>query len=340
MLHQLQANMKGDIQETIESSLNTHLSPFKSAITAELSQHDDLSRATWVGQLEEILERYLGSQRAVLTPSPGPPRYTPNHSRNPSPSPTPTKYTTNMMERNLAHLRSLLIPLHEIDIPPVIDGLTADLEITHRLRLLLASEKSGILWIQEATAGSQTNNPSLATATVAAARAANVTVLWYKCERLDLSGNEILRAKLFLDLLISLLVQLLQSMTCEHLHDFGASSFAVFSLDASPESILTALHLLNNAIYGSSDSNHRIVVLDGLELLDYSDDKILDDNIKTLLSMLQGPSPGTPIKTLVTTEDQTTLLLDIIAQEKVLDSSQLSGLEGFIPFVEFEGKIA
>jgi hypothetical protein len=73
MLHQLQANMKGDIQETIESSLNTHLSPFKSTITAEISQHDDLSRATWIGQLEEILERYLVSQRLVLTPSPGPP---------------------------------------------------------------------------------------------------------------------------------------------------------------------------------------------------------------------------------------------------------------------------
>ncbi|KAN0113248.1 hypothetical protein V8E51_006199 [Hyaloscypha variabilis] len=339
MLHQLQANMKGDIQETIESSLNTHLSPFKSAITAELSQHNDLSRATWVGQLEEILERYLGSQRAVLTPSPGPPRYTPNHSRNPSPTPTPTKYTTEMIKRDVAHLQSLLIPVHEIDIPLSTDGVTADLEITHRLRLWLASEESEILWIQGNTVDSQINTPSIAIDTVAAARAANVSVLWYKCQRLDASGNEISQTRLFLDLLVSLLHQLLQSTPCDFLNDVGALVPGFESMDASSDSIRTALDLLAEImVYGTTQPDHRIVVIDGLDLLGYSSDNLLEDHTKDLLDRLRAPLGEAPTKTLITTTDQTTLLLDIIGQENVIDASQFSGLNGFIPFAEFGEK--
>jgi hypothetical protein len=338
MLHQLQANMKGDIQETIESSLNTHLSPFKSTITAEICQHDDLSRATWVGQLEEILERYLGSQRLVLTPSPGPPRYTPTHSRNPSPTPTGTKYTPEMMKRDAVHLQRLLIPAHEIELPLIIDGVMADLEITHRLRLWLDSTESEILWIQGPTEAPQTNTPSLsrvAIDTVAAARAANVDVLWYICKRLDSSGNEITQTKLFIDLLISLLLQLIQSKTCAFPNDFGVRASGFDSLDASPDSIPDALGLLRDVMDGSNESRHRIVVIDGLDLLDYSDDEILEDHIKSFLGILKFPSTGAPIKTLITTEDQTTLLLDIIGQENMVDASQFGGWSGFLPFAEF-----
>jgi hypothetical protein len=338
MLHQLQADMKGDIQDTIESSLNTHLSPFKSAITAEISQHDDLSRATWIGQLEEILERYLGSQRLVLTPSPGPPRYTPTHSRNPSPTPTGTKYTLEMMKYDTARLQRLLIPAYEIELPPTIDGVKADMEITHRLRLWLASTKSEVLWIQGHTEAAQTNMSSLSSVaidTVAAARAADVDVLWYICKRLDSSGNEITQTKLFVDLLISLLLQLIQCKTYSFPNDFGVGKSGFDSLDATPKSIPDALSLLKDAMADGNESRHRIVVIDSFDLLDYSGDEALENHIKSFVGMLEVPPPGTPTKTLLTTEEQTTVLLDLIGQENMVDSSQFGGWGGFIPFAEF-----
>ena len=330
--------MKGDIQETIESSLNTHLSPFKSTMTAEISQHDDLSRATWMGQLEEILERYLGSQRLVLTPSPGPPRYTPTHSRDLSPTPTGTKYTPEMMEHDAAHLQRLLIPAHEIELPLTIDGLMADLEITRRLRLWLKSTESEILWIQGHAETPQTNIATLsrvAIDTVAAAREANVDVLWYICKRLDSSGNEITQTKLFIDLIISLLLQLIRSKTGALQLDFGVRASGFDSLDASPDSIPDALGLLRDVMDGGSKIRHRLVVLDGLDLLDYSGDSILEDHIKSFLGILKFPSTKAPTKTLITTADQTTLLLDIIGQENMVDASQIDGWSGFISFVEF-----
>jgi hypothetical protein len=241
-----------------------------------------------------------------------------------------------MLKRDVAHLQSLLIPVHEIDIPLSIDGVTADLEITHRLRLWLASEESEILWIQGNTADSQRNTPSIAIDTVAAARAANVSVLWYKCQRLDVSGNEISQTRLFLDLLVSLLHQLLQIIPCGFLKDIEALVPGFESLDASSDSIRTALDLLAEImVYGSTQSDHRIVVIDGLELLGYSSDTLLGDHTKDLLDRLRSSLGGAPTKTLITTTDQTTLLLDIIGQENVIDASQFGGLNGFIPFAEF-----
>jgi len=70
----------------------------------------------------------------------------------------------------------------------------------------------------------------------------------------------------------------------------------------------------------------------------YSGNTLLEDHVKELLNRLGGPLGGAPIKTLITTEDQTTLLLDIIGQENVIDASQFSGLNGFIPFTEFGEK--
>jgi len=149
-----------------------------------------------------------------------------------------------MMKRDVAHLQRLLIPVHEIGIPSLTDGVTTDLEITHRIRLWLASQNSEILWIQENTADSQTNTPSLAIETVAAARAAIVVVLWYKCQRLDISGNEITQTRLFLDLLVLLLLQLLQSTSFNFSNDVGALVPGLKSLDASSDSIRPALDLL------------------------------------------------------------------------------------------------
>lgn len=290
MLHQLQAKMKGDIQETIESSLNTHLSPIKSIIIAEISQHDNLSRATWIEQLEEIFKRYLGSQMPALTSSPGsPPRCTPTQSRDPSPSLRHTTYTAEMLKSDAAHLHSLLIPVHGINLPLKIDGVTADLEITHRLRLWLASSESELLWIQGIAANSQTSTPSLALDAVAAARAANVPVLWYICRRLDSSGNEISQTELFVDLLISLLHQLTQSTSCSFPNNFGLGASRFSLLNKSPNSILDALALLSDILCRSERSCHRIIVIDGLDLLDYSGDESLEDHVKSLLSILKVP---------------------------------------------------
>jgi hypothetical protein len=110
-------------------------------------------------------------------------------------------------------------------------------------------------------------------------------------------------------------------------------------MDTSSDSIRTALDLLAEImVYGTTQSDHRIVVIDGLDLLGYSSDVLLEGHTKDLLDRLRAPLGGAPTKTLITTTDQTTLLLDIIGQENVIDASQFGGLNGFIPFAEFGEK--
>ena len=347
MLHTLQKDMKGDIQESVNTVFNTHLSPLKSSIVAEISQHDNLSRSTWLEQLEEVFERYLGSQRPVLIPSSSPslpPQYTPTDSGRREEAPGCTKYTPEMLKEKAAKVKSLLIPVLPDPIPDKIGGITADLEIVHQLRLWWTTGSSDLLWIHSLPRDIQTGTSSLAIDVVAIAQEANFPVLWYVCKRLDPSGTEIQQIDLFADLVYSLIHQMLQSIPnsfCSEL-DLSISRFDL--LEKSPLSITEAISILDDLLQINDEASAKdivLVVLDGLQLLDYSCDSSLELHIREFLSILQGDSSklSVPIiKSLVTTEEQTAILLDSVGPGRMVDGSRVVGSDGFFSLAEFQDR--
>ena len=345
MLHTLQKDMKGDIQESVSTAFNTHLSPFKSSIVAEISQHDNLSRSAWMEQLEEIFERYLGSQRLRLTPSPSPslpPQYSPTDVKRHEAYPGLAMYTPEMMKANAAHIEKLLISTTQDPLYPKIGGITADLEITHRLRLWWLSSPSDLLWIHIPSTDTGTTTSPLAINIVAGAREADIPVLWYVCKRVDSSGNEISKNDLLLDLLYSLIWQSIQNITIPFSSalDFSVARFE--NVDKIPSSVPECLPLLHDILRIKGPPLRNLVVIDGLQLLDYSDDPVVEYMIGELLHSLQGKgdSSSEPVfKTLLTTEDQTLLLLNAITPERVLDASNLAGGSGYFDFSEFEDNV-
>lgn len=343
----LQKDMKGDIQESISTAFNTHLSPFKSSIVAEISQHDNLSRSAWIEQLEEIFERYLGSQRLTLTPSPSPslpPQYTATDSRKLEATPGLTMYTPELLKANASHLERLLISTTQDPLTVKINGTTADLEITHNLRLWWTSPSSDLLWIHSPSTDSPTTTSPLATNVVATAREADIPVLWFFCKRLDSSGNEIQHHDLFMDLIYSLIHQTVQNMATPFFSplDFSVSRFSL--LDKSPSSTVEAISIFHDLLHiseASAGPARTLVVLDGLQLLDYRGDSSLEYMINDFLDIFQRKNAALSeliVKTLVTTEEQTLLLLNTIVPERVVDASDLVGNSGFFSVADFGDK--
>ncbi|RDW61105.1 hypothetical protein BP6252_12488 [Coleophoma cylindrospora] len=343
MIHKLPADIKVGMQETIDTALNTHLSLFKSSIVGDISQHDIANRSIWLQQLEELFERYLGSQRLRLTTSPAPslpPQYTPTEQRSSDEQPGFTIYTPEMLKTNAARVEEHLIPKDPDFLPRRIDGITADVELTHRLQLWWTTPSSDLLWIQGADTNPCSNDPPLAVDISAVAREANIPVLSYTCRRLHPStGNEIAPLDLFADLLYSLIWQCAQAIsdTLNTSVDFGISRFKFE--DNSPASITSALELFHDLIRAEDKFIRKIVVLNSLQLLEYSGDGFLETQFGKLIGIvLQGDTKavGPCIKTVVLTEEQTLMLLNSVGAEKTLDASRMVGSSGFLAISELK----
>jgi hypothetical protein len=354
MIHTLPAEMKDGMQETINSAFNTHLSPFKSSIVEEMSQNNSANQSVMLEQLEELFERYLGSQRLHpglvppsrgQSPTPSLPPYTPTQRRSLDERPGTVMYTPEMLKANSICIESLLIPLESESTFRKVDGITGDVEVTHRLQLWWASTCSDILWVQGANSNAGLEAPPLAEVLVAVAREACVSVLSYTCRRLNTAGSEIPSHDLLFDLLCSLIWQYTQTMT-DTIYvaaDFSIERFNSVKQIHIEDAILAAMDLLHDLICVEHPNTRKMIVLEGLQLLDYGNEKLLEKQVRDLIEMFlpdlvskDVKVPRALIKTLILTDQQTPLLMDLIDFEHIVDASNMNGSDGFLAVSTFE----
>jgi hypothetical protein len=319
MIHSLPADIKSGFDSTLDEKLSVHSSAFQAILFKELAERDYAMKTAWQEELLNLFERSLGSQRVVLTSPPGT-------------KSMDLELTPEKIKDNAAHLKSRYQAklLEGSDYPLV--GVTADSDVTFKIQNWWAENESGILWVQ--TPPKTSAEFSLASDMIALSRAANFPVAAYFCQRLDAEGYEFSQSGVLIDLIYSLIYQLSVSISDNVPDDIdlGASRFA--ELDGATRSLPQAFDMFLDLV--SVGSTRRFLIIDGIEVLDYSNDSVLEGYLKILFQHLRNTDTSNVVKTLITTEGHSRMVLDEIGWENTVDASFSCSLDGFFSLSDFE----
>jgi hypothetical protein len=191
-----------------------------------------------------------------------------------------------------------------------------------RLQSWWASTTSRILWINEPSCDRGHSATSISI--IALAQKANVPVAGYFCGQSDSTA-----ADLYVNLTYSLVFQLVQNMKSDIGDLPNHIACKIGELDHRIESVSTALQIMEDLL--AIRRQPQIFVIDRLQKLCSSDDTVVENGMDRLLSILQPSSEisltnSLPIKTVLTTAGQATLLMSIKSDDR-FDASHLTGLE-------------
>jgi hypothetical protein len=212
-----------------------------------------------------------------------------------------------------------------------IEGVTADSEITLRMQEWWKLDDFGILWVQTAPQDDFVHN-SLASDMVALSREADIPVLAYFCRRLDPDGQAPNQVEILANMMYSLVYQM--SMHLASVGELSATSDMMETaskLDGSARSLSHALEFIRKFL--AMTPGRLLLVLDGLEILEYSNDTFLEQHLRGLYRLLRECEPS--IKTLMLTEGHSGMISDGVGWENTVDASMGNGSDGFFSIDEF-----
>lgn len=323
MLHTLQVSFKDDVGKSLENTLDVQLPAFKATVLAELSQRDEMVHTTWQRQLEiileKLLERYLGPPQVILS------------SASTLVNTTENLYTPQMLKKSIFQFESRCQSAITSEFYNPVMGIVSDPEVTGAIQTWWESKGSEILWIQVPT--EDTVQRSIARDFVAMAHEANIRLAAYFCHRIDANGAPFNQSAQFVELLYSFICQICNSFIKDVSTsvDLRASRFS--DLDGTVNSTSSALLLLRDLLEITSE--RVAVVINGLEMLDYSNDSILEGHLKYFLELLGNGTQAATIKTLITTEEHSPMAM-MAAGSSMVDASLSDSSEGFYSLNEFE----
>lgn len=249
---------------------------------------------------------------------------------------------------------------------PTSTGLSADWAITEALKAWWSRKGSEMLWISTLDYAGDVDGSAdrrLAADVVAFAGAAAVSrgsggaVAAYRFERVDAEGRVATPREHFLRFVYSLIYQIGSTMA-QHIPSTAAGASTkhravspslgyvsmnparFICLNGKYESMDNALELLRDMLRlrmaGDAARGRVLIVIDGLEALDFSSDTELDSHIATLLGILEDKASAAEVKTLFLTGEHSQLLSNAIGPQNMVDASLLGGSEGFLDRETFE----
>jgi hypothetical protein len=209
-------------------------------------------------------------------------------------------------------------------------GVTTDVESSGKIKSWWTEKRSSIICIQKSA--EDTNEITLSSGMVALAQAAKIPVAAYFWQRISSDGGYRSQADNFIHMVYSLVYQVGNSITEDCIDSGDMSAERFLSLDGSVESLPRTLELLSDIL--SAKSHSQLVVVDGMEPLDFhlTNDSGMEKLLQIFLELLQKDRKAT-IKTMITTEQHSELILNEIGWENMVDASNLGG---FISLADIE----
>lgn len=317
------ADIKSGYDETLEEKLNVHFPAFQAVLLSELSKRDHAMQAAWESEISRVLEKYLGSQRLILTTTPS--------VEEPAPA-VANVVTPAALKAYSAHLKSRYQSKLVEDCNFPLHGIPADSEITGRLQSWWGSETSEILWVQAPPL--DIAEKSFASYVVALSQAADFPAMTYFCQRVNADGYPLSQSDSFIDLVYSLIYQLCSCITDDISDPVDLSDSRFSTLDGTLRSVPDAFSLFKDLL--SLKSGRQLLIIDGIEILDYSNDPCFEAYLKTLFQIIGGRDENNVIKTLITTEGHSGVVLDQVGWENTVDASLSSSADGFYSISEFK----
>lgn len=312
MLDTLQKEPKDDIGRSVQEALNIHLPAFQNTLLTEWPRREDstqlVRRDELKSLLEDLLENYLGSQRVIFAAE----------------SETQTSATTNILEP-LSHLSSRYQAVLVKECRYSIVGITADADITWKMQTWWASQNSNILWIQ--TAPEDFSQRPLATDIIALAHVAGIPCFAYFCQRHDQNGRALDKMETFANLVYSVLFQVCQHATQQRdTAELPGIIGSAKEVDGTTRALPAALLLLQELLTLKSTQS-CLLVLDGMEILEYSNNAFLEEELRAFLKLLGSNDVYT--KALIITEGHSGIILEEVGWENSVDASMGNGSDGF-----------
>ncbi|KAH0541794.1 hypothetical protein FGG08_003749 [Glutinoglossum americanum] len=335
MLRALPSHINKDIHEAITDAFRPHASLLRTNIASDISQQTELALAALQQHLEERLQQRPSPPEP---PAPKKPRAAAEELETAETAAGFAWYTPEALRSSAAHLAARRCSGAAGEAAGEVAGVDADPEVVYRLRRWWGAGASGLLWVQGPDSAG--GPASLAGDVAAVARRCGVPGATHVCRRVGSDGEVFGHAGLFVDLLCSLVHQLVQGVAAGFSSDldFGPARFA--RLDRrSPGSIPAALLLVRDLL--SLQTGRQLVVLDGMQWLDYSNDATLERQLEEFLRILKAAAPDNSnpsplIKTLITTSGQTLFLMDEVDEENRVDATRGFGSGGFFAIADFE----
>jgi hypothetical protein len=234
-----------------------------------------------------------------------------------------------MLKESVPHLKLRLPPPITQDALRVPGGFQAAKEVVQANQSWWGSKHSDILWVQNCRR--EMDEPSVARDMAAFTdEAPELIVLRYFCRRIDANGLPFDKAEQISDLLCSFINQLYTSLTEDLITSLDPSASRFSGLDGSLESAGLALKLLVDLL--SIVSGPILVIVDKLEILEFSGDAILEGNPERLIDILKNEKSDA-VKILFTTVENLVLIMDAMGWEKTVDVG--SGSDGFMTLEGF-----
>ncbi|KAH8602957.1 hypothetical protein B0O99DRAFT_679938 [Bisporella sp. PMI_857] len=311
-------DFKGDVEKIFSDRLMLYMPVFQKTLVSELFQLQDSAQnardAKLLQKLEELFDRHFSTQTANFHPLPSVEQA------------LPSSTSSSVLKDIALHLEAQhQIPLLKDSQHPIV-GIEAEFEIIMRIQSWLQSDISSTLLIQSGQ--SDFEKQSLAADMVSLASEAGVPFVAYFCQRVDLKGQTPGRHEILVDLVYSLIYQLCKYSDSANKISTDLSIPDVSILDSSLNSLPEALEVLDKLF--SLQNGCWLVVLDGMDILDYNDDPLVEKCLKTLIQMVRKKHQHAKIKALVTTEEHSQTVVNEIGWENVVDANDSNGSYGFL----------
>lgn len=134
-------------------------------------------------------------------------------------------------------------------------------------------------------------------------------------------------------MLYSLIRQLCTSIAGDLITSLDLIASRLSTLDRSLEPTSLALKLFGDLL--SLAFGPILIVVDELEILDFSGDAILEGNLERIFEILRNEKGSAITKSLFTTLENSVLMMDVVGWERTVDASLGSGSDGFMTLDDF-----
>ena len=331
MIDVLQSNLKGDVEKSLEDRLNVHLPVLQTKLLAELSERDISAQATWQVQLENLLESYLGPQRVTL------PSYTAEAEQRPTPATSNSVlYRGSILRVNVSHLQASCSDSILEQYSHQMTGITTDTNVIWKIQNWWCSEKPEFVCVQ-CGPSQQPIERSIGSDIAALGRAANVNVIAHSCQRINSAGMAHSPTEEFINLVYCMIYELCNNWQEDFSTSRDLSKARFMQLDYTPDSIPSALELLCDLL--SLKRSRCLVVIEWMDILDSSNDPALEMHLKSLFALLRSKEGIACLKTFITTESYSRMIVDEVREENYVDASLDNDSAGFLSLTEFEAGI-
>jgi len=320
----------------VEKEFNIQIPKFQESLLSR----DKLTQENLPAQLWAVLEKFFGPEHVYSAPLSRLPIAVPLWNGSPSSSTKIDEETQKYQEASIANALDSLERTCSEQTSLLRDckcrgfGITGNPDVTGAIRTWWQSPASSVLCIRD-TSPEFFGDANVAQQLVGMARETDTRLVVYFCSKIDHDGFPREQRGQFIELLRYVIFQLWASIDDQAKSIFfELDKEMLSSLDSTMESTDLALDIINDLIYvGGSPV---LLVIDMLENLRCTDDKVLENGYQKFFNKLQDQERAATLKVILRMEEKSVVAAKAANLGMFVDASLSDSSEGWFSLEDFK----